>query len=98
MGAGTLVGISAGHIMGKEASSRITDTHGTMYEYFYFYAGLFFDGSNFIQIQFPGQYDPLGPQFLIKSCCLIIGDIGLGTDYHRDPGSMSFNQTQNTQV
>ena len=94
LGTGSPVAVSSGHIVGKEASAAVADTHGPMDESFQLQVGrdFFPDLPDLRKAQFPCQDHPLGPQIIPGTGAYIICNAGLGTDVALTAGRVAPSQ------
>ena len=82
LGASAPVGIPSGHIIAQKTTAGIADAHSAVTESFnlQILIGLFSNGANFIQVQLPGQYNPLCAQIIPGLGAFVVCDGLLGGD------------------
>ena len=100
LGAGTPVGIPAGHVVGQQAPAGVGHAHGAVGEGLDLQAlgGLGPDLGDLPQVQFPGQDDPVSTQLVPGGGRLVVDNAGLGGDVDLHVGGVLLGQTQHTHI
>ena len=80
LGAGSPVGVPAGHVVAEQTPAGIADAHRPVTEGldFQFWIHLLPDGANFVQRAFSGQHHPRCPQVKPALGAFVVGDGLLG--------------------
>ena len=80
LGAGSPVGVPAGHVVAEQTPTGIADAHRPVAEGldFQFWIHLLPDGANFVQRAFSGQHHPRCPQVKPALGAFVVGDGLLG--------------------
>ena len=100
LGAGTTVGVAAGHIIAQQATAGVADAHSAVAEGFdlQLLGSVLPDADDLLQAQLPGQHHALGTQVIPGVGAFIVGNGLLGGDMALAVGGIFAGQGEGTQI